>query len=274
MLIRSLVIAVALVTCAIPPRILGAASAVWSLETIDCPLRGRTLTLTIYHPVGTPKGTIFMGSGDVGWVGLGVTMSAFLADRGYRVVGVNTRQYLSVFTIGKQHLTVDDIPRDFAAIRTLLESRHLMSRPTIFSGVSEGAAIAVLAASSKENHAWVDGVVTMGVPMVAELAWRWKDAVTWFTKADANEPSFSALDFVARVSPLPLVMIQSTRDEYVSAADYRKFEATAQSPRKLVLIDASNHRFTDRQEQLRIEMLSALSWIKASGPGRGKVSDK
>lgn len=78
--------------------------------------------------------------------------------------------------------------------------------------------------------------------MVAELAWRWTDFTTWITKKDANEPSFFPVDFIAQVAPIPIVMIQSSRDEYVTEADYRRLEATAREPKKLVVIDAANHR--------------------------------
>ncbi len=230
------------------------------------------LTLAIYRPAGPPKGTIVMGSGDVGWVGLSVSMAEFLCDRGYVVVGVNSRQYLSAFTNGKQHLTVDDAPGDFGEMRELLAARNLLFRPTILSGVSEGAAIAVLAASHVRNHPWLDGVVTMGVPAVAELAWRWRDFTAWITKGDANEPSFSPLDYIGHVAPVPLVMIQSTRDEYVTETDYRKFEASARHPKKLVLIDANNHRFTNKQHELRVEMLAALAWIDSTGVRARPVS--
>ena len=59
----------------------------------------------------------------------------------------------------------------------------------------------------------------MGLPPTAELAWRWTDAGAWITKRDADEPSFAPRDVIARVSPVPLCMIQSTKDEYVSKAE-------------------------------------------------------
>jgi hypothetical protein len=48
----------------------------------------------------------------------------------------------------------------------------------------------------------------------------------------------------------------------VSEADYREMDAIAKPPKKLVLIDASNHRFTDRRKELRAEYLAALAWIQ------------
>src|SRR6266550_7136325 len=94
------------------------ADASWT-ETVS--IRGQTISLTIYtppaaakgQPQAAPRGTIFMGSGDVGWVGLAVSMAEELSAQGYAVVGINARQYLSKFTSGKQHLQPPDVPADY-----------------------------------------------------------------------------------------------------------------------------------------------------------------
>ncbi len=243
------------------------AAAAATVVRVDVPVRGRTQSLTVYVPPGTARGTILMGSGDVGWVGLGVTMAEFLSGEGYIVVGVNVRQYLSSYTAGKSHLETKDPPLDYAAFADALRRKNLLREPVILSGVSEGAALAVLAASSAANHPWVRGVITMGVPATAELAWKWSDFTAWITKTDVREPSFAPEEFIGSVSPLPIVMIQSRRDEYVPEADYRRIEAAARPPKKLVLIDAGNHRFTDRRQELQREYLAALAWVLAAGGG-------
>jgi type IV secretory pathway VirJ component len=216
----------------------------------------------VYRPAGTPKGTVIMASGDVGWVGLAVSMAKVLSREGYIVVGVNSRRYLAAFWTGKTHLLVTDPPADYRAMAGWLERQHLLVEPVVVSGVSEGAAIAVLAAASPKNHEWVRGVITMGLPPVAELAWRWTDVRSWITKRDPREPSFAPKDVIASVSPVPLVMIQSTTDQYVRRVDYELLEATAGNPKKLVLIDARNHRFTNRRNELRSAYLAALDWVQ------------
>jgi alpha/beta superfamily hydrolase len=233
-------------------------------QRLDLTLRGKTLTISIYRAAGgQPRGTVIMGSGDVGWVGLAVDMSEFLSDRGYTVVGINVRQYLGSFTAGKKTLTTAEPPGDYDAVVKMLSARKLIVPPVILSGVSEGAALAVLAGSFAPNHAWVHGVLTMGLPPTAELGWRWSDFTTWITKKDSDEPMFRPKEFVPSVAPLPLCMIQSTKDEYVAEADYRMFESVARDPKKLVLIDASNHRFTDRRKELQREILGCLAWMEA-----------
>lgn len=244
--------------CAAPAR----AAAFIGGQPLPLHLRGKTLTLHVYRPAGPPKGTVIMASGDVGWVGTGVALAEFLSREGFVVVGVNVRQYLATFTTKSSHLLVTDPPADYREISTVLEHHGLLVQPVVVSGVSEGAALAVLAAASGFNHAWIRGVITLGLPPTAELAWKWRDFTSWITKADAKEPSFAPKDFIASVSPLPIVMIQSTKDEYVPEAEYRLLEATAQAPKKLVLIDARNHRFGGRHAELRRHVLDALEWIQ------------
>ena len=239
---------------------------------VDVPVRGKTVAVTVYRPAGLPKGTILMGSGDVGWVGLAVDLAETLADRGYLVAGINVRQYLGAFTSGKQHLTAGEPAADYRAICDVLAERHWLARPVIVSGVSEGAALAVLAAGPA-NHDLFDGVITMGVPAVAELAWRWTDFTAWITKKDAHEPSFAPFDYIAAVSPVPVAMIQSRQDEYVPEGDYTKYFSLAHEPKKVVLIDASNHRFTDALPRLREEYWPAWPGSRRCTPPRGAGDD-
>lgn len=241
-----------------------AAAAASSLEKVDVSVRGQTLTLALYRPQGggAAKGTVVIGSGDVGWVGLAVTVAEELSGEGYVVVGINVRQYLGAFTSGKAHLEAGNVPGDYRVLVDAARAHAALPRPLVLSGVSEGAALAVLAAADAATHTWVDGVITMGLPATAELAWRWTDVSTWITKRDMNEPSFCSFDYVPSVSPLPLYMIQSRRDEYVPAADYQRFSDIAKEPKKLVLIDASNHRFTDRRDDLRRAIADGLAWVK------------
>jgi alpha-beta hydrolase superfamily lysophospholipase len=241
-------------------------------QPLSVTVRGQSLKLEVYVPrAGAPvKGTIIMASGDVGWVGLAVTLAEFLSDTGYVVAGVNVRQYLSVFADGAAHLQTEQIPGDYEQFAAALRSRGWLARPTVLSGVSEGAALALAAATAPASRRWVDGVITMGLPATAELAWRWKDALTWMTKTDADEPSFSPHEIIAKVAPIPLWMLQSTSDEYVPEADYRRFERLATEPKRLVLIDAKNHRFTDKLPELKAQVRAGLVWIdgfrKPPGP--------
>jgi alpha-beta hydrolase superfamily lysophospholipase len=233
-------------------------------EKVSMSIRGQTQTLAFYRPAaGVPvKGTILMGSGDVGWVGLAVDLAGFLAEQGYAVIGINARLYLASYTSRGKHVLPAEVTADYASIVQFMRDRHTLWEPIVVAGVSEGAALAVLA-GARVNHSWVRGVMTMGLPASAELAWRWKDALAWITKQDSAEPSFEPALFISEVAPVPLWMIQSTKDEYVTRSDFLMLEAAARAPKRLVLVDASNHRFTDRLPLLREHVLAGLAWMQS-----------
>jgi alpha-beta hydrolase superfamily lysophospholipase len=205
-----------------------------------------------------------MGSGDLGWVGLAVKMSDFLVQQNYVVVGFNVREYLSSFTAGSQHVSIADVRGDYRAMSELLARRGLLQRPVLLSGVSEGAALAVAAAGDPGNHPWIDGVVTMGLPATAELAWRWTDMTSLITRRDAGEPSFAPSGHLGAIAPIPLAMIQSATDEYSTDADRAALLNAAKPPKKMIMIGAANHRFTDKLPELRTELLGAIAWITAT----------
>jgi type IV secretory pathway VirJ component len=202
-----------------------------------------------------------MGSGDVGWVGLAVRMSEFLTGQGYLVVGFNVREYLSAFTAGTQHTTVENARADYRTLSQFLAGKGLLCRPVLLSGVSEGAALAIVAAGDPGNRTWIDGVVTMGLPATAELAWRWTDMAAIIARRNADEPSFAPYEHVGAVAPTPLVMIQSSTDAFATDADRARLFAAAKPPWKAVMIGAGNHRFTDKLPELRRELLAAIAWI-------------
>jgi alpha-beta hydrolase superfamily lysophospholipase len=233
-------------------------------------VRTKALTLTVYRPAGTPQGTVIMGSGDAGWVGLAVRMSEFLAQQGLIVIGFNVREYLSSFTAGNQHVSIADVRSDYHAMSELLAHTGLVHRPVLLSGVSEGAALAVVAAGDPGSRTWVDGVVAIGLPTTAELAWRWMDIAALITRRDADEPSFAPWDYVGAVSPIPLAMIQSSTDEYITEADRVRLLSAARAPKRLTMIAAANHRFTDKLPELRNELLAAIAWVNSAAAASHK----
>jgi type IV secretory pathway VirJ component len=198
-------------------------------------------------------------SGDGGWIHLGPDVARFLAAQGYFVVGVDAKAYLSGFTSGSQTLREADVPADYA---TLLDyAAHGAPAPPVLFGVSEGAGLSVLAATSPEVQRRIAGVVALGLPDKNELGWRWRDQMIYITKKTPNEPLFSVLDCVARVAPVPLAIVRSTGDEFVPAAETERIVAAAREPKKLWTLTAADHRFSDRQPELQGVLKEAIAWI-------------
>ena len=237
-----------------------AGAAAETFETIT--VRGHAQTLHLY---GAPGGTpVVVTSGDGGWIHLGPHVAEALAAHGYFVVGVDARAYLSSFTAGGATLRPEDEPGDFRAFAGV--AARGSTRKPILIGVSEGAGLSLLAATDARTRDAIAGVLGLGLPETNELGWRWRDAVIYLTHGTPNEPCFSATRVAARVAPLPLAAIHSTHDEFVPLADVQRILVAAGEPKRLWVVDAADHRFSDVLPELDRRLLEALAWIGQHGP--------
>ena len=176
------------------------------------------------------------------------------------MVGCNSRAYLESFTTKKSTLNPQDVPGDFQLLLDYVR-RFNINNP-ILVGISEGAGLSVLAATDPKLKSKIRGVLALGLPDQNELGWRWQDFTIWITKRAPSEPGFMVEDIISKVSPVPLAEIHSTHDEFVSLDQARKMLALAGEPKKMWMIEASNHRFSDNRAGLDSRLLEALEWIK------------
>jgi len=70
-------------------------------------IRGKTLELHLYGTRGGPP--VVLASGDGGWLHLAPECAGILAARGYFVVGLDTKEYLSAFTSHTETLRPADV---------------------------------------------------------------------------------------------------------------------------------------------------------------------
>jgi alpha-beta hydrolase superfamily lysophospholipase len=191
-------------------------------------------------------------------------VAEMLAAQGFFVVGFNVKAYLESFTIDNRTLGVADVPGDY---RVLVEyaSRASPARPLLV-GVSEGAGLSVLAAADPAVQRQVAGVVGLGLPDRNELGWRWKDSLIYVTHGVPNEPTFSASDLVGRLTPVPLAMIHSTRDEFVPESDVARLMARANEPKRLWTINASDHRFSGSAAEFDRRLMESIEWVRQNQP--------
>jgi alpha-beta hydrolase superfamily lysophospholipase len=201
-------------------------------------------------------------SGDGGWTHLGPQVAEFLGGRGFCVVGFDAKHYLSSFTSGPRTLVPSDVPVDY---RALVEyARGGRTEPVLLVGVSEGAGLSVLAASAPGLQGSLRGVLGLGLPDVNELAWRFSDSTIYVTHKTPNEPTFKAADYVPELGRLPLAAIHATHDEFVPVDEIRRLMALPGGPKKLVVLEAADHRFSDRRSELERAILDALDWMKGA----------
>ena len=223
-------------------------------------IRGKNQQLELYG--SSAANPVILSSGDFGWAGLVIHVAELLASSGYYVVGLDTRSYLASFTSRGSALEPTDVPGDYKALIGLA-CKNSSARP-ILAGVSEGAGLSVLAATDPEVKTMIQGVLAIGLPNKSELGWRWQDFTIWITKKAPNEPSFMVEDIIGQVSPLPLAEIHSAHDEFLSLEKAKAMFAKAGEPKKMWVIDSTNHRFSENRPLLDRCILEAIKWINSS----------
>lgn len=205
---------------------------------------------------------ILFAPGDGGWRGFAVTVATRLASSGYDVFGFDTRDYLESFTARKA-LREADVAAD---IRTFAEAVR-RDRRVVLLGWSEGAGLMVLAAAAPDRGPYA-GLITMGLGEMNVLGWRLADYLTYLTRKAPNEPRFSVLPYMPKIAPLPLAMLQSSRDEYVTREEANRLFHAAAEPRRIVFIDAQNHRCDGAQAEFFRQLLRMLEWVRNAGAER------
>jgi len=223
-------------------------------------IRGKAQTLHLYGNPGNPSAIV--SSGDAGWHGLGPVLAEYLAGAGYFVVGVDSKSYLESFTEKDSHLTTSDVPGDFEALVDYATNKG-KGKPVLI-GVSEGAGLSVLAATNTSLKAKLGGVLALGLPDQNELAWRLRDMVIWVTKKVPKEPLFSVKAIISQVGPVPLAVIHSSQDEFISADEEKAMFALAQEPKKLWILESEDHSFKDKRPELNQTVSEALTWMKSN----------
>jgi alpha-beta hydrolase superfamily lysophospholipase len=231
-----------------------------SAEERSVTLGGKAQTVYLYRPA-RPIGAVILSSGDLGWTGLVVDVAEHLASQGIAVLGLNSRTYLASFTSGSSGVKPADVPGHFQTL-TQEAARSLgVQTPPLLIGISEGAGLSVIAVSDATRKSSWSGVIAIGLPAATEMGWRmWRDWTTWVTKRPPSEPMAQSADYMGRVT-VPYVGIQSTHDEYIPQEMVKRLFAAVPEPKRLILIDASNHRFSDKTDELRQRLNEALRWL-------------
>ena len=260
---RRIAVALPIVACSALVQVaLGSAQARAGMEarqTIN--LRGHDQVLHLY---GTRGGTpAIVSSGDGGWIHLGPHVAEVLSANGFFVVGFDAKAYLEGFTNGAATVRVEDEPGDYRALidfATRETGRDAGAKPVLI-GVSEGAGLSVLAATDRRNQEAIAGVIGLGLSDLTELGWQWKDMVIYLTHGTPHEPTFSVKAVVDRMGPIPLAAIHSTRDEYVPLAEVQQVLERAAQPKRLWIVNAADHRFSDNLAEFDRTLLEAIAWI-------------
>lgn len=207
---------------------------------------------------GAPHRRVLFLPGDGGWHGFAIDIGENIRAAGYDVFGLDTRRYLQSFT-GANVLTTSQIASD---LRQLAEWMRQGNRDRVLlAGWSEGAGLGLAAAADSGSKSVFDGLVAIGMTEQNILAWRYSDLWAEVAKKLPKEPTFASSEYISKVAPLPLFVIASTRDEYISENISRTLFGMAREPKRYVVIDAGDHKFGGKTEEFFRTFKEALIWI-------------
>ncbi len=232
-----------------------------SSSKVTTRLRGVDQTLYYFAPQSPEKNEVILVlSGDGGWHGFIIDVAAHLASAGFPTFGVDSKDYLE--SLSKPNaLEPNQVTSDLAELLRFVLGRTGKTQG-ILVGWSEGAGLCVLGGLDKEGRNSLLGVVAIGLPERNELAWRMSDAIIYITKKVPNEPTFRSEDYIASVSPLPLVMIQSTHDDFVPEDVAKKLFAAAKDPKRQVFVQARNHHYEGGEAEFYQALDRAVNWFQ------------
>ncbi|PWT92340.1 MAG: hypothetical protein C5B55_06645 [Blastocatellia bacterium] len=228
-------------------------------------VRDQTFTVHFYRRRDETARTLAIyACGDGGWRGLAPRTAQQLAHVGFAVAGIDSKIYLRELSSAQNPLTFKQIASDYAVIAAALRSYAAVDAkaPVYVYGWSLGAGLAIAVGSDIDTRANWAGIVAIGLPAQNQLV-----SGVGGNYTDLKNPANSRFGFrsdalLSGLSPVPLVMIESTSDSASPQKVSRKLFAAARDPKQYVLIKAENHRFTGARNEFYSALSNAVAWIR------------
>ena len=229
-------------------------------ETLATPLRGKAFTLTrLESNIKVTQAAVIFLPGDGGWRGAAVSMGRAISLWGYDVYGFDTKKYLESFTEGDARLSREEVAADMRSLARQVAGAS--KRHVILVGWSQGAGMAVAAASGVQAPGPIRGILTLGLPESAVLGWDWKATLAIIARREPDQPGFTVKPLLPTVAPTPIWMIHGSEDEYTTPQTARGLFQLASEPKQMEEIAGANHRFDGHQEELYRSLKKGLAWV-------------
>ncbi|MEN3327254.1 MAG: uncharacterized protein V7638_2061 [Acidobacteriota bacterium] len=234
-------------------------------EDRNIAVRGQQFLVHFYKPLGNKQGIpAIYACGDGGWRGLAPRTAQQLAHIGFAVAGIDSKVYLREFSSVTNPLTTGQLARDYADVAAALRAFAKVdaATPVYVYGWSLGAGFAIAVGADPETRSNWAGIISIGLPKQNQLVSGVGGNHTNL-RNDANAQfGFRSAELLPRIAPVPLVMIQSTSDTASPQKVGNALFASAASPKKYVLINASNHRFSGARDEFYAALGDAVTWMK------------
>jgi dienelactone hydrolase len=240
------------------------------VEDRDVVVRGKQLTVHFYRPraEGAAIPAIY-ACGDGGWRGLAPRTAQQLAHIGFAVAGIDSKVYLREFSSLKSPLTIEKLASDYADIARALRPYATVDpgTPIFVYGWSLGAGFAIAVGSDAATRGNWAGIISIGLPNQNQLVSGVAGNYANLSIETNSVLGFRSADVIAAISPLPLLMIQSTSDTASPPKVGNALFAIARDPKQYVLIKASNHRFSGAREEFYSALANAVPQMREAANG-------
>lgn len=240
------------------------------VENRDVAVRRKQFTVHFYRPrTAGPVTPAIYACGDGGWRGLAPRTAEQLAHMGFAVAGIDSKVYLREFSSLKNPLTIEKLASDYADIAKALRLYATVDpgTPVFVYGWSLGAGFAIGVGSDPTTRGNWAGIISIGLPKQNQLV---SGVGGNYANLNIEENSllgFRSADVMPAISPLPLVMIQSTSDTASPPKVGQVLFAAARDPKQYILIKASNHRFSGAREEFYSALTNAVPWMREATSG-------
>jgi hypothetical protein len=212
---------------------------------------------------------VIYATGDGGWRGLDQKIFEWIVAWNYPVVGFSSKNYLKNLGYVRDTTTPRRLARDFKAIIRFAEEKLGMPESTsiLLVGLSRGAGLAIVAAGEGELRPNLAGVVAVALTKEEEHVVRYRRPRQFAQNQPGREiVKIQTYEYLPRIDSVPVVVIQSTHDGYLPAADARALFGPDTDLKKLIPITAKNHRFTAGCLDLYTQIQNSLARICKINP--------
>jgi len=240
-------------------------------------LHGEPLTLHLLSPVELRASAplVLYASGDGGWFGAAVGMFHTLARSGFPVVGVSTKALMHIEQRWSRPLTIEHVVAGYQEIIDAARATLQLSSdaPVVLTGWSRGASLGVLVAVSHDADPHVLGLVAIGLSAEEQLdltAVSDDDcglALPIDVAGALRLPPIAMYPLLSRMVPKRSVVIQASGDHYLPAAQARALFGPDSPTRRLLTIDARNHRFGGGESAFSAALVEAVEWVSSRREG-------
>jgi hypothetical protein len=241
-------------------------------------VHNETLTLhfaTPLAPVPSSTPVVLYASGDGGWFGAAVGMFRTIAGCGLPTVGFSTKALMSIEHRWSRPLTVTHVVETYEQIinAARVQLGLASDAPVVLTGWSRGASLAILVGvNASETDSHVLGVVAIGLAADEELDLEGDDDDP--ATEDPLSPdrfgdeghtrSIAMYPLLSRLGSRRSVVIQASGDGYLPAIRARVLFGVDSATRRLVPVDARNHRFSGGESSFATELVKAVTWVTSS----------